>query len=195
MSTIWTLVFGLELSTALILSTVLVLGFTVLGGLPGTIITDALQAVLIIAGIIILAVACLNFAGGISQVIAGTPAAYLSAAGPYGAKETFLFFLSVGSVLSGLAVLLAAHFRGQVRIRVAAGQYSGRGDLRLCFCLPDPDRPCGRLFLPPDTNPDMIFSIVTLQLLPPQIGGLSTAPCWRPWSPVQILSFFRAAPT
>ena len=57
MSTIWSACFGMDVGNALVLSAVLVLAFTVLGGLPGTIVTDALQAVLIITGIVILAVA------------------------------------------------------------------------------------------------------------------------------------------
>lgn len=62
MATIWTTIFGIETSWAILLSFVLILGFTILGGLPGTIITDALQAIIIIAGIIILAVSSVNFA-------------------------------------------------------------------------------------------------------------------------------------
>ena len=64
MSTIWSACFGMDVGNALVLSAVLVLAFTVLGGLPGTIVTDALQAVLIITGIVILAVASVSLAGG-----------------------------------------------------------------------------------------------------------------------------------
>lgn len=172
MSTIWTLVFGLELSTALILSAVLVLGFTVLGGLPGTIITDALQAVLIIAGIIILAVSCLSFAGGLSEVIAKTPTAYLSAAGPYGARETFLFFLSVGPFYLVWQSSWQRIFAAKSESVSLRANTVGVVICAFVFVCPILIGLAARLFLPANTNPDMIFSIVTLQLLPPQIGGL-----------------------
>ena len=58
----------MDLTPALILSAVLVLAFTILGGLPGTIITDALQSILIITGITILAASCVSFAGGAERV-------------------------------------------------------------------------------------------------------------------------------
>ena len=96
MSTIWSACFGMEIHAALILSAVLVLAFTVLGGLPGTIVTDALQAVLIVAGIIILAVAAVSLAGGMGPMLAATPPEFLSPSGPYGAKEVAMFFISVG---------------------------------------------------------------------------------------------------
>ena len=92
MSTIWTVVFDMDLAPALILSAVLVLAFTILGGLPGTIITDALQSILIITGITILAASCVSFAGGAGRLIEMTPPEFLSLSGPYGASEVFLFF-------------------------------------------------------------------------------------------------------
>ena len=99
MSTIWSACFGMDVGNALVLSAVLVLAFTVLGGLPGTIVTDALQAVLIITGIVILAVASVSLAGGMGPMLAATPPEFLSPSGPYGAKEAALFFISVGMLL------------------------------------------------------------------------------------------------
>jgi SSS family solute:Na+ symporter len=172
MSTIWTVVFNLDLSTSLVLSTVLVLGFTVLGGLPGTIITDALQAVLIIAGIVILAAFCLGFAGGAEQVLAKTPPQFLSPSGPYGFQEVFLFFLSVGPFYlawqSSWQRIFAAESE---RVSLCANTL---GVLICAFIMICPiiiGISC-RLFLPADIKPDLIFSTVTLKLLPPYIGGL-----------------------
>lgn len=172
MSTIWTACFGMDVSSALLLSAVLVLGFTILGGLPGTIITDALQAVLIIAGIIILAAASVNLAGGMGSLLAATPPEFLSPSGPYGAREVAMFFLSVGPFYlvwqsSWQRIFAAESEKVSLRantlgVLVCAG----------VFVCPIIIGLAARQFLPPDTNPDLIFSTVTRTLLPPYVGGL-----------------------
>lgn len=172
MSTIWTVVFGLDLSTALLLSATLVLAFTVLGGLPGTIITDALQAVLIIIGIIILSVSCVLFAGGLDHIVASTPSEYLSPSGPYGAKDVFLFFLSVGPFYLVWQSSWQRIFAAKSEAVSLRANTLGVAICAFILMCPIIIGISCRLFLPADINPDLIFSTVTLQLLPPQIGGL-----------------------
>ncbi len=172
MSTIWSACFGMEIHAALILSAVLVLAFTVLGGLPGTIVTDALQAVLIVAGIIILAVAAVSLAGGMGPMLAATPPEFLSPSGPYGAKEVAMFFISVGPFYlvwqSSWQRIFAAKSE---KVSLNANTL---GVLICCgvFVCPILIGLSARQFLPADINPDLIFSTVTRDLLPPYVGGL-----------------------
>lgn len=172
MSTIWTVVFGMDLTPALILSAVLVLAFTILGGLPGTIITDALQSILIITGITILAASCVSFAGGAGRLIEMTPPEFLSLSGPYGASEVFLFFLSVGPFYlvwqSSWQRIFAAKSES---VSLRANTLGVVICAFILFCPIVIGLAC-RQFLPLDTPPDLIFSTVTLKLLSPQVGGL-----------------------
>ena len=171
MNTIWTTIFGLDPTTGLILSTVLIFAFTVLGGLPGTIITDALQAIIIVTGIIILAVATVKFAGGFEHIIEVTPPEYLSPAGPFGYQEVFLYFLSVGPFYlmwqsSWQRIFAAKTEKISFRANVTA--------VLICsfiLLMPCIIGVASRLFLPADINGDMIFSRVVKDLLPPYIGG------------------------
>lgn len=172
MNTIWTTIFGMNPTTGLILSTVLIFAFTVLGGLPGTIITDALQAILIICGIIILAVATVNFAGGMDHILTATPPEYLSPSGPFGYWEVFLYFLSVGPFYlmwqsSWQRIFAAKSEKISYNANVTA--------VVICafiLFLPSVIGVASRLFLPPDIDGDMIFSTVVKDLLPPYVGGL-----------------------
>src|SRR5699024_9564984 len=96
MSTIFHLVFELNINWAIFLSFALILGFTILGGLVATIVTDAIQSVIVILGIVILAIAAVNYGGGFSEIIKNTPIEYISPLGPDGLGEVLIFALSVG---------------------------------------------------------------------------------------------------
>lgn len=172
MATIWTACFGMEWNTALILSFVLVFAFTVLGGLPGTIITDALQAILIIVGIIILAVATVHYAGGWDHVMSNTPPEYLSPAGPYGIKEVALFFLSVGPFYLVWQSTWQRIFAAESEKVSLRANILGVVVCAFIFVFPIVIGISCRQFLPLDTNPDLIFSKVTYDMLPPYVGGL-----------------------
>lgn len=172
MATIGTSCFDLGWNESLALSFALVFAFTVLGGLPGTIMTDAAQAVLIVGGIIILAVAAVNFAGGLGHLLSVTPPEYLSPSGPYGASEVGLFFLSVGPFYmvwqSSWQRIFAAK---NERVSLSAN-VTGVLICAVVMVLPVLIGIACRQFLPLDTHPDIIFSTVTRDMLPPWIGGL-----------------------
>lgn len=171
MNTIWTTIFGIDPTTGLLLSTALIFGFTVLGGLPGTIITDALQAIIIVLGIVILAIATVKFAGGYDHIIQTTAPEYLSLSGPYGYQEVFLYFLSVGPFYlmwqsSWQRIFAAKTEKISLRANVTA--------VVICafiLMMPNIIGLSARLFLPADFEGDMIFSSIVKDLLPPYIGG------------------------
>lgn len=171
MNTIWTTIFGMDPTIGLILSTILIFAFTVLGGLPGTIITDALQAILIIAGIFILAYSAVNFAGGADTVITQTPSEYLSPAGPFGGLEVFLYFLSVGPFYLVWQSTWQRIFAAKSEKVAFNANITAVFVCSVVLACPIVVGVAARFFLPLDTHPDMIFSIVTRDLLPPYIGG------------------------
>lgn len=80
----------------MIVGTLLILAFSILGGLPATILTDAIQSVLILIGLIVLTMVTVIHVGGISDLFANTNWEYMSPISPEGMSETLLYALSVG---------------------------------------------------------------------------------------------------
>lgn len=171
LNTLWIYVFRLEPNMGLALSAVIILSFTILGGLPSTIMTDALQSVLIMAGIVVFTGATLYYTGGFTEVIENTDPLLLSFAGPLGYKEVFLFFISVGPFYlvwqSSWQRLFAARtekiaFRANmIGVMIVSALTFGPIIVGLC----------ARYILPAGTSEDYIFTIITLQFLPPYLAG------------------------
>lgn len=172
MATIWTTIFGISTQSAILLSFALILGFTILGGLPGTIITDAIQAVIIIVGIIILAVASVNFAGGPSTMIANADPALLAPFGAEGAGEVLLYALSVGPFYILWQSTWQRIFASK-SVKVAKSACTvGFIIVGFIVVMPFIIGMAARQYIPADIASDMIFAYVTRQLLPPYLGGI-----------------------
>lgn len=125
MTTVFTIAFGLEVTTGLILAFVLILGFTILGGLPATIITDAIQSIIVIVGIVALFIASLIYGGGIGNILSNTAPEYLTPTGPDGLGAVLLFALSVGPFHLPL-------FDRSHREELCPFRYGSRSHLLLC---------------------------------------------------------------
>jgi len=172
MSTVFSTVFNIDVKVGIALSFVLILGFTILGGLVAAIVTDALQSVILIAGIIILAFAALKFGGGLSNVIANTPPEFLSPAGANGMGEVLMFALSIAPfylIWQSTWQRIFASKTEEVAIRAGIVGYIVTA---LISILPFTIGVTARQFVPADIRPDLIFSYVTVDLLPPAIGGI-----------------------
>ena len=172
MSTIFNIVFGIDLRVGIALAFALILGFTILGGLVATIVTDAIQSVVVVAGIIILAIAAVAFGGGASEIIANTPADYLSPLGEEGLGDVLVFAFTVAPfylVWQSTWQRIFASRTGEIAIR--AGM-TGHLVVLLIALLPYMIGVIARQFVPLDTRPDLIFSYVTVELLHPAIGGI-----------------------
>lgn len=172
MSTIWKVVLGIDFTYGIILSFVLILGFTILGGLPGTIITDAVQSLIIIVGIVILLVASIGYGGGFSEIFANTPKEFLSPLGPFGLGEVLIFALSVGPFYLVWQSTWQRIFASKTeKIAKKAGVIGFTIAIIVSF-IPFFVGMTARGFLPLDMRPDLIFSYVTCELLPPYLGGI-----------------------
>lgn len=172
MSTVFQLAFHVGPVTGVTLAFVLTLGFTILGGLPATIITDAIQAVLLIAGIVILFIASVFYAGGFHQIFAHTPARFLSPAGPKGIGDVLLFAISVGPFYLIWQSTWQRIFASRTE-RIARGA-GAAGVIIVLFVsiLPYAIGVIAKSYVPADMKPDLVFSYVTTDLLPPAIGGI-----------------------
>lgn len=172
MSTVFNLAFGLDVRAGIALSFILILGFTILGGLVAAIVTDALQSVVLIVGVFILAFSALKFGGGISNVMANTPTEFLTPAGADGFGEVLMFALSIAPFYLVWQSTWQRIFASKTEeIAIGAGVL-GYVITLLVSILPFGIGVIARQFVPKDIHPDLIFSYVTVELLPPAIGGI-----------------------
>lgn len=172
MSTIFKITLDIEINVGIALSFALILGFTVLGGLPATIITDALQSIIVIIGIVVLFVASIVYAGGFGNIIANTPIEFISPLGPEGFGEVLLYALSVGPFYLVWQSTWQRIFASKTeRIAKRAG-ITGFLIAGAISVLPFSIGVIARQYVPLDMRPDFLFSYVTSELLPPAIGGI-----------------------
>ncbi|UOQ94855.1 sodium:solute symporter family protein [Halobacillus shinanisalinarum] len=172
MSTIFNITLGIDTSVGVALSFALILGFTILGGLPATIITDALQSIIVIIGIVILCITSVVYAGGFDMILANTPIEYISPLGPEGLGEVLLYALSVGPfylVWQSTWQRIFASKSERVAKRAGVTGFVIAGAISI---LPFSIGVIARQYVPSDTDPDLLFSYVTAELLHPAIGGI-----------------------
>lgn len=172
MSTIFHIVFGMGVEVGIVLSFALILGFTILGGLVATIVTDALQSVIVVLGIVILALVVVNFGGGVASIIASTPATYISPTGAGGLADVLTFALTVAPfylVWQSTWQRIFASKDERVAVRAGVTAYAS---LLVLTLLPFGIGVVARQFVPLDMDPNLIFSYVTVELLHPAVGGI-----------------------
>ncbi|WP_227370745.1 sodium:solute symporter family protein [Halomonas sp. M20] len=172
MSTIFNIVFDVPINYGIALSFALILGFTILGGLVATIVTDAIQSIVVIAGIIILAIAAVAFGGGFSEIIASTPAEYLSPLGKGGLSEILVFALTVAPFYLVWQSTWQRIFASRTEAIAIKAGLTGFGVVLAISLLPYMIGVIARQFVPLDMRADLIFSYVTVELLHPAIGGI-----------------------
>lgn len=172
MCTIWSVSFGWEHNTCLLVSFLLLVSFTILGGLPATIITDSIQALIIIAGLFILLFACLGNAGGVSEILANTPDMYFSPLGEFGLGDVLLYALSVGPFYIVWQSTWQRIFACKDESTAKKSGLLGFGIATVVSVMPFLIGIAARGIVPGDLEDDMIFSYITGNLLSPALGGL-----------------------
>ncbi|GAB3538306.1 sodium/pantothenate symporter [Pontibacter brevis] len=174
MTTIWHTVFGLEITTGLYLSAVLIASFTILGGLPATIMTDALQSVVLVLGIVVMFVFVVNYAGGAETIIANTPKEYLTPTGKQGLQHVLLFALAAGPFYfvfqSTWQRIFASKDEKTARNAGITATFAVAIITMFPFMIGTISQ--SRDIVPEAINPDMIFSHLMVNLLPPFLGGI-----------------------
>ncbi|GEN46573.1 sodium:solute symporter family protein [Alkalibacillus haloalkaliphilus] len=172
MSTVFNIAFNMEPQTGILVAFALILGFTILGGLPATIITDALQSIVLTIGIVVLFVASLNYSGGIGEVLENTPAHYLTPFGEQGGLAVLIFALSVGPFYLIWQSTWQRIFAARTEEVAKKAGLTAIAIGTAISILPYAIGVMARQYVPSDIDPDLIFSYVTVELLPPFIGGL-----------------------
>ncbi|MFZ7101268.1 MAG: sodium:solute symporter family protein [Peptococcaceae bacterium] len=172
MSTIFLMCFSIPLGKGVILAGLLMLGFTILGGLPATIITDALQSCLVILGIFVLLVASIIYGGGITNILANTPADYLTPLGSEGLQAVLLYALSVGPFYLVWQSTWQRIFAAKDERTAKNAGLTGFGIVALISIIPYTIGVIARQYVPLNLQADLVFSYVTAEILPPVIGGI-----------------------
>ncbi|GHH99466.1 sodium:solute symporter family protein [Neobacillus kokaensis] len=172
MSTVFKMALGMDLQVGIFLSFALILAFTILGGLPAAIVTDAIQSFILLAGIVILFVAAVLYGDGFGNIIAKTQAEFLSPVGADGLNEVLLFALSVGPFYLVWQSTWQRIFASESEKVAKKAGITGFAISGAISFLPFSIGVIARQFAPADMKPDLLFSYVTVELLPPVVGGL-----------------------
>ncbi|MEL7568733.1 MAG: sodium:solute symporter family protein, partial [Dehalobacterium sp.] len=172
MSTVFTIVYGLPTSYGVILAFVMVLGFTILGGLPSTIITDALQSIIIIVGIVMLLAASVMYGGGIGDILTTTEPQYLSPLGSQGLGEILLYALSVAPFYLVWQSTWQRIFASKTESIAKKAGITGFIACLIISFMPFAIGMIARSYVPLDMNPDLIFTYVVVKLMPSYLGGI-----------------------
>ncbi|HIW13450.1 MAG TPA: sodium:solute symporter family protein [Candidatus Salinicoccus stercoripullorum] len=172
MSTVFNITLGWGINTGLIVSTLLILAFSIMGGLPATIITDAVQALIIIFGLIILTVAIVMHVGGLGELFANTPFEYMSPVSTEGVWDTLLYALSVGPFYLVWQSTWQRIFAAKDEKTALYAGITGHVIVAVVAFLPFLIGVSARQFVDLDMQQDLVFSYVTNELLPAPIAGI-----------------------
>jgi Na+/proline symporter len=111
---------GMGLQNAITLAAVLVAAYSVVGGLLADAVTDTIQGLVVLVGLIILGVVVANHVGGVSQVVAKTDAARLVLIDPENGLLGTLEKVAIPICGTVVAVEIISRFLGARSAQVAA---------------------------------------------------------------------------
>ncbi len=165
--------FGMPLGWGLVLGWAIIYGYTMLGGLPSVILTDSIQTVVLVIGLVLMGVATWNFAGGMGEIVPAVPAGHLSLLGET-PMDTLIFALTIGPFYliwqSSWQRIYAARSE-----RVALwGNFGGMLVAGTVIAIiPVFIGMAARSFVPTEgIAPDSVFYLVLQDILPPYLGGI-----------------------
>ncbi|MQA60968.1 MAG: sodium:solute symporter family protein [Actinophytocola sp.] len=167
------ILFDMPMGWGLVLAWAIIYGYTMLGGLPSVIITDSIQTVVLVIGLVIMGIATWNFAGGMAEITPAVPDGHLSLIGddPMG---TLIFAMTIGPFYliwqsSWQRIYAARTERVALWGNVVGMVFAGT----LIAIIPVFIGMAARSFVPAEgLQPDSVFYIVLQDILPPYLGGI-----------------------
>lgn len=172
MSTVFNITLDISLSMGIFISFAVILIFTVIGGLPATILTDAIQSVIIIIGVVVLAIVTVTHVGGLGPLFNASEPEYINFTGPDGLGEIMLYALSVGPFYLVWQSTWQRIFAAKDEDTAVKANSLGFIIAGLISFLPFLIGIAARQFVPLDMHPDLVFSYVTDSLMASPIGGI-----------------------
>lgn len=175
MGTIFKTFFGMNMKLGIILGFALIFVYTLLGGLPSTILTDMIQAVILYTGILLLFFFGIHYAGGVGKIMEITPPEYW---GPFG-KGGFWLFLSLLLTVGPSYMMWQCTWQ---RIYAAKDESTAVKANSLGFVLAGLATVfsfligiAARGYLPHNLRPDLVFTQAISAVFPAAIGGIIVA--------------------
>ncbi|MEM1135369.1 MAG: sodium/solute symporter [Bacteroidota bacterium] len=166
----------LSLDMAILGAGIIVVVYTVTGGLWAVVVTDAVQFIVLICSTIILIPLAFEAAGGLNNMIATAPAHFTLFNGPKGAPFYLLaYYLMITVKFSGNWAFIQRFYSVKNEV---AGQKMGIASavlfliFPLLFLLPPIS---ARIILPELANPEMAYVGVAMAVLPTGIMGILLA--------------------
>lgn len=172
MSTVFNITLDISIPVGIFISFMVILIFTVIGGLPATILTDAIQSVIIIIGVIVLAIVTVTHVGGLGTLFSASEPEYINFTGPDGLGEILLYALSVGPFYLVWQSTWQRIFAAKDEDTAVKANSLGFIIAGLISFLPFLIGLAARQFVPLDMHPDLVFSYVTDLLMSSPIGGI-----------------------
>lgn len=166
---------GLDATLGMIIGALIVVCYTTVGGLWAVTLTDALQAIVLIVGLAILAVATLTFAGGLDQIFARVPASHLDVL-PSNTLNDWTWYIRAWLVL-GLGAIPAQDLMQRAiaaktgRTAVVSG-YSAAALYLLFGLVPVMLGFAAYAYLPPLENPELALPRLAMEVLSPTMLAL-----------------------
>ena len=172
MSTVFNITLGWDQTTGLIVGTILILIFSILGGLPATIITDAMQSILILLGLIVLTITVVMHVGGFGELFANTSWEFISPISADGVTDTLLYALSVGPFYLVWQSTWQRIFAAKDEETALKAGITGHIIVMVISFLPFLIGVSARQFVDLNMQQDLVFSFVTNELLPTPIAAI-----------------------
>ncbi len=163
--------FGLELQWGILMSFALITLYTLLGGLPSTILTDSIQAAILILAQALMFAFGLHYAGGVERILDITPLHFWSPTG----REGWSGFLSLAFTVGPFYMVWQTTWQKIYASRSEQTAVSGvNWGFVICMIIGLLSFLIGILsrgFIPLDTSPDLVFTTAVSSVFPPYLGA------------------------
>jgi SSS family solute:Na+ symporter len=163
--------FGLELQWGILMSFTIITLYTLLGGLPSTILTDCIQAAIIVLALTLMLAFGLHYAGGLDRIVIATPPDFWQPTG----RGSFSSFLGVVFTVGPFYMVWQATWQ---KIYAARNEQTAVAGVNCGFVIAMFIGLTSffigiifRGFIPLDTPPDLVFTTVVSSVFPPYLGA------------------------
>lgn len=164
--------FEIPLWISLVISWAIISGYTLLGGLPSVILTDSIQSIVLLVGIVLMGVATWVFAGGIGEIAPAVPESHFTFLGA-DPLDTIFFALSIGPFYLVWQSTWQRFYASRTEDIARWGGFTGfffagvvLGIISIAIGV------SARAFLQGEIAPDAVFYTVLQEVLPPVLGGI-----------------------
>ena len=164
--------FGVELQEGIVISFFAISIYTLLGGLPTTILTDCIQAVFIIIASVLMLVYGIHYAGGITRIMEITPANFWYPFGSGGFASFLKTALTIGPFYMIWQVTWQRIFAARDEKTAVRGVTWGFIAALLVGLNSFLTGICARGYIPRDTLPDFVTATAIANVFPPVVGAL-----------------------